>query len=87
MIDQQINRLLTESGLLVESNRGCEYEKQVLKAMRAAPPEAVQLGFKHGTNEAGACDDSTGADGDFFIDGKRYEELNSTSSLRWAAPL
>jgi hypothetical protein len=73
IIDQQINRLVTESDLLVESNKGCEYEKQVLKAMRAAPPEAVQLGFKHGTIEAGACDDSTGADGDFFIDGERYE--------------
>jgi len=73
MIDQQVNRLLTESGLLLESNKGCDYEKDVLKAMRAAPPEAVQLGFKHGTIEAGACDDSTGADGDFFIDGERYE--------------
>jgi hypothetical protein len=73
LIDQQVNHLLTESGLLLESNKGCDYEKDVLEAMRAAPPEAVQLGFKPGTIEAGACDDSTGPDGDFFIDGERYE--------------
>jgi hypothetical protein len=56
-------------------NRGCEYEADVIQSMNEFTIEATEeqaLGFKAGETTAGACDDASGPDADFYVDGKLY---------------
>ena len=76
-------------------NKGCEYEADVIQSMNEFTLDTTEeqgLGFKAGETTAGACDDATGADADFYVDGQLYNlevkldakaPMGSTSVAIW----
>lgn len=76
-------------------NKGCEYEADVIQSMNEFTLDTTEeqgLGFKAGETTAGACDDATGADADFYVDGQLYNlevkldakaPMGSTSVAVW----
>ena len=76
-------------------NKGCKYEATVIQSMNEFTMETTEeggLGFKAGETTAGACDDATGADADFYVDGQLYNlevkldakaPMGSTSVAIW----
>tara|TARA_R110002124_G_scaffold111387_3_gene265164 strand:+ start:5205 stop:6728 length:1524 start_codon:yes stop_codon:yes gene_type:complete len=76
-------------------NKGCEYEADVIQSMNEFTIDTSEeqgLGFKAGETTAGACDDATGADADFYVDGQLYNlevkldakaPMGSTSVAIW----
>jgi len=76
-------------------NKGCEYEADVIKAMNyytLSTTKEKSLEFSAGPSLGGACDDATGADADFYVDGELYNlevkldakaPMGSTSVAIW----
>ena len=76
-------------------NKGCEYEADVIQSMNEFTMETTEeggLGFKAGETTAGACDDASGPDADFYVDGRLYNlevkldakaPMGSTSVAIW----
>jgi len=62
-------------------NLGCRYETEIISVMNSIDLhvdnyydiDADDLGFEGADGDGGACDDATGADAQFFIDGKPYD--------------
>jgi len=62
-------------------NLGCRYETEIISVMNSVDLhvdnyydiDADDLGFEGADGDGGACDDATGADAQFFIDGKPYD--------------
>ena len=68
-------------------NKGCEYESDVIQSMNEFTVLTTQeqgFGFEAGETTAGACDDASGPDADFYVDGKLY---NLEVKLNAKAPM
>jgi hypothetical protein len=70
---ENLQEMSTEAEEEEEKNKGCMYEGDVLNAIHSLGPAGYN-GLRPGTilPSDSACDDSTGADGDFYVDDAHY---------------